>query len=144
MTDLGLRRGILEFNAMVLDTTEGLTNVGGNIDLRSETIDLALKTAAKHFSIGSLPTQIAITGTFKNPTIRPGVEVAARTGAVAGLAILFAPLAILPTIQFGTSAEEDARCGELLVKARESAAGKALPSPPQQNPGLHKDAPSRR
>jgi uncharacterized protein involved in outer membrane biogenesis len=144
VTDLGLRRGILEFNAMVLDTTEGLTDVGGNIDLRSETIDLALKTAAKHFSIGSLPTQIAITGTFKNPTIRPGVEVAARTGAVAGLAILFAPLAILPTIQFGTSAEEDARCGELLVKARASAAGKALPSPPQQNPDLHKDAPSRR
>jgi uncharacterized protein involved in outer membrane biogenesis len=144
VTDLGLRRGILEFNAMVLDTTEGLTNVGGNIDLRSEKIDLVLKTDAKHFSIGSLPTQIAITGTFKNPSIRPGAEVAARTGAVAGLAILFAPLAILPTVQFGTSAEEDARCGELLGQARASAAGKALPSAPPQNLDVHKGSPSRR
>lgn len=39
------------------------------------------------------------------------------TPAVAGLAALFAPLAILPAIQFGTSEQEDARCGELLRQA---------------------------
>ena len=47
----------------------------------------------------------------------------------AGLGVLFVPLAILPTIQFGTSAAEDRRCGELLHQARESAGGKALPAP---------------
>lgn len=88
-----------------------------------------LKTDSKHFSIGSLPTRINITGTFKDPKIRPGAQVAARAGAAAGLAVLFLPLAILPTVQFGTSAAEDARCGELLRQARASAGGKALPAP---------------
>jgi AsmA family protein len=129
--DLGMQRGILEFKAMTLDTGEGITNVRGNVDLSKETIDLALKTDAKHFSVGSLPTRVNISGTFKDPKIRPGAEVGARAGAVAGLAALFVPLAILPTIQFGTSEAEDAHCGELLQQARASAGGKALPPPLQ-------------
>lgn len=127
--DLVLKRGILDFRTLVLDTGEAITNVGGDIDLAKETLDLQLKTDAKHFSIGSLPTRIHIGGTFKDPSIRPGAEVAARAGAAAGLAVLFAPLAILPTIQFGTSEADDARCGELLREARASAGGKALPPP---------------
>ncbi|HEY1412919.1 MAG TPA: AsmA family protein, partial [Rhodopila sp.] len=129
VTDLVLERGILDFKAMTLDTGEAITNVGGNLSLSKETIDLALKTDAKHFSIGSIPTRINITGTFKDPSIRPGAAAAARVGAAAGLAVLFAPLAILPTIQFGTSAADDARCGELLQQARATAGGKALPPP---------------
>jgi uncharacterized protein involved in outer membrane biogenesis len=131
VVDLGMQRGVLEFKAMTLDTGEAITNVGGNLNLDKETIDLALKTDAKHFSVGSLPTRINIGGTFKDPKIRPGGEVAARAGAAAGLAALFVPLAILPTIQFGTSEADDARCGQLLQQARSSAGGKALP-PPQQ------------
>jgi hypothetical protein len=121
----------MDFKAMTLDTGEANTNVGGHINLAKETIDLALKTDAKHFSIGSLPTRINIGGTFKDPSIRPAGEAAARVGAAAGLAVLFAPLAILPTIQFGTSEAEDARCGQLLQQARASAGGKALPAPIQ-------------
>jgi uncharacterized protein involved in outer membrane biogenesis len=131
VSDLVLQRGVLDFKNFVLDTGEGITNVGGDIDLGSEAIDLALKTDAKHFSIGSLPTRINIGGTFKSPSIRPGAEAAARAGAAAGLAALFAPLAILPTIQFGTSDAEDARCNDLLQQARASAGGKALPPPVQ-------------
>ena len=127
VSDLGLRDGVLEFNGMVLETAEGVTDVGGHIDLRSEDIDLALKTASKHFSVGSLPTRIAITGTFKSPSIHPAAEVAARAGAVAGLAALFAPLAILPTIQFGTSEQEDARCSDLLRRARHPRAARLFP-----------------
>jgi AsmA family protein len=138
--DLGLQRGVLDFNLLTLDTGEAITNVGGNLDLSKETIDLALKTDAKHFSVGSLPTRIAITGTFKNPSIRPGAESAARAGAAAGLAAVFAPLAILPTVQFGTSEADDARCGILLQQARASAGGKALPAPVQDAKGA---APAR-
>jgi uncharacterized protein involved in outer membrane biogenesis len=129
--DLGLTRGVLDFKAMTLQTGEGITNVGGNLDLAKETIDLALKTDSRHFSVGSLPTRINITGTFKDPSIKPGAEVAARAGAAVGLGVLFLPLAILPTIQFGTSEADDARCGELLQQARATAGGKALPSPLQ-------------
>jgi uncharacterized protein involved in outer membrane biogenesis len=127
--DLGLKRGVLDFTAVTLDTGEAITNVGGDVDLGKETIDLALKTDSKHFSIGSLPTRLSISGTFKDPSIRPGAEIAARAGAAAGLAVLFAPLAILPTIQFGTSEADDQRCGDLLRQARASAGGKALPAP---------------
>jgi uncharacterized protein involved in outer membrane biogenesis len=129
--DLALQRGVLDFKAMTLETGEGITNVGGNLDLSKETIDLALKTDSRHFSIGSLPTRINITGTFKDPSIKPGGEVAARAGAAVGLGVLFVPLAILPTIQFGTSEADDARCGELLQQARASAGGTALPAPVQ-------------
>jgi uncharacterized protein involved in outer membrane biogenesis len=132
--DLGLRRGILDFKAMTLDTGEAIVNVGGEVDLSKETIDLGLKTESKHFSIGSLPGRLNIGGTFRDPTIRPGAEEAGRLGASAGLAVLFAPLAILPTIQFGTSDQEDARCSQLLEQARAGAGGKALPAPRQTPP----------
>jgi len=131
--DLVLKRGLLDFRALTLDTSEAIVNVGGDVNLANETLDLALKTDSKHFTVGSLPTRINISGTFKDPTIRPGAEVAARAGATAGLAALFAPLAILPTIQFGTSDAEDARCGALLQQARAGGAGgKALPAGGQQ------------
>jgi AsmA family protein len=129
VSDLALRRGTLDIKAMTLDTGEAITDVGGEANLGTDAVDLWLKTDSKHFSVGSLPTRITITGTLKDPKIRPGAQIAARAGAAAGLAALFAPLAILPTIQFGTSAAEDRRCGELLHQARESAGGKALPAP---------------
>jgi AsmA family protein len=128
---LALRQGVLDFKAMTLETGEGITNVTGDVNLKQETIDLHLKTDSKHFSVGTLPTNINITGTFKNPSIRPGGAVAARAGAVAGLGVLFAPLAILPTIQFGTSQDEDQRCGRLLQQARSESNGKVIPAPDQ-------------
>jgi uncharacterized protein involved in outer membrane biogenesis len=143
--NLALRQGILDFNTMVLDTGKAITEVGGNIDLRSETIDLSLKTDAKHFSVGSLPSRLTIAGTLKDATIRPGPQTAARAGAVVGLAALFAPLAILPTIQFGTSEQEDTRCGELLRQVRtSSSSGKALPPTPQQAAVEEKRVPAER
>ena len=132
VSKLDLRQGILGFNTMVLDTGEAITEVDGNIDLRSERIDLNLKTDAKHFTVGSLPTRLTIAGTLKDATIRPGAQAVARAGAVVGLGALFVPLAILPTIQFGTSEQEDARCGELLRQAWASPGGRALPPPPPQ------------
>jgi hypothetical protein len=129
--DLALRQGILNFQALTLETGTAITNVDGNLNLKQEAIDLHLKTESKHFSIGSLPTSLNISGTFKNPSIRPGPAVAARAGAAAGLGALFAPLAILPTIQFGTSEAQDQRCERLLQQARSEAGGMALPAPAQ-------------
>jgi uncharacterized protein involved in outer membrane biogenesis len=124
---LALRRGLLDFQAMTLQTKDSLINVDGTISLVKEAIDLSLKTDSRHFSVGSLPTRLNISGTFRHPDIIPGAQGVIRGGALAGLGVLFAPLALLPTVQFGTSAEEDARCGELLRQARASAGGAALP-----------------
>ena len=51
--DLGLKRGTLDFNAFVVDTGEAIVNVGGNVNLASEKIDLNLK------QLEELPCRVA-------------------------------------------------------------------------------------
>jgi hypothetical protein len=95
--------------------------------LRDETLNLHLRTETKHFTIGSLPAPINIGGTFKSPRILPGAELAARGGLAAGLAAIFPPLALLPTIQFGT--EDSHQCDRLLHEARQKPGGERVPAP---------------
>ena len=67
---LALRRGLLDFQAMTLRTKDSLINVDGTISLAKEAIDLSLKTDARHFSVGSLPTRLNISvpsGTLTSP-----------------------------------------------------------------------------
>jgi AsmA family protein len=129
ITDGSLERGTLKVQALILDTGEAIITGAGGADLRTEQLDLQLKTNAKHFAIGSLPTPLNIGGTLKNPSIRPGAELAVRGGLAAGLGVAFPPLALLPTIQFGTSEEEDRRCEATLARARQELGGQRLPRP---------------
>ena len=95
--------------------------------LGKEVLDLRLRTDSKHFSIGSLPTSIGITGSFKSPEIAPEMgELGARAGAAVGLGVLFAPLALLPTIQLGVG--ENSQCERLARAGREPQGGGAAPS----------------
>jgi len=106
--DLALNHGILQTKVLALDTSESDVHGTGDINLARETIDYTLRTQATHFTIGTLPTPIDITGTFKNPSIRPeALPLAARAGAAIGLGILFPPLALLPTIQLGLGDHND-------------------------------------
>ena len=110
--DWTLRRGILSTNTLILDTSHNVVSGSGDVNLRNETLDYRLKTDAKHFSIGTLPAPIAITGRFKNPSIKPEVlPLAARGGIAAALGFLFPPAALLPTIQFGIG--DDPHCVRL-------------------------------
>jgi uncharacterized protein involved in outer membrane biogenesis len=79
-----LQQEVATIQAFVLDTKEGVVNGAGSVNLRDESVTLRLRTEAKHFTIGSLPTPINITGTPKNPGIMPGAELLARGGAAAG------------------------------------------------------------
>jgi AsmA family protein len=74
-----------------------------------------------------LPTRLNISGTFRRPDVTLGRKPSPRAGAVAGLGVLFGPLALLPTVQFGTSAEEDARCGGLGLMAPHCRSGSNQP-----------------
>ncbi|HTW25660.1 MAG TPA: AsmA family protein [Acetobacteraceae bacterium] len=108
-----LRDGVLETRALVLDTGEAIVDGSGTVDLKDERLDYRIRTRAKHFTIGSLPAPIGITGTFKHPSIRPDLaSLGARGGIAAGLGFLAAPLALLPTIQLGVG--DDHRCDALL------------------------------
>jgi uncharacterized protein involved in outer membrane biogenesis len=101
VTDLPMRQGIVDTKVFLLDTEEGRVTGTGTIDLRQQTLDYALTTRAKHFSVGSLPGPINLVGPITSPSIRPGAEVIARAGAATGLGILTGVGALLPTIQFG-------------------------------------------
>ncbi len=127
ITDFALEHGVLRTRALLLDTNEAVVSGTGTIDLRNEAIDLQIRTAPKHFSIGSLPGPINISGTLKKPAIRPSVQAAARAGAVGVLGALLPPLAVLPTIQFGTA--DNHRCQGLLAGARQRAPGTPPPAP---------------
>ncbi len=131
IADLALRRGLLAIQALVLDTGEAVVEGTGTVSLKTETLNLQIRTDAKHFSIGSLPAPINIGGTLKNPSLVPGAELLARGGAAAGLGIAFPPLAILPTIQFGIG--DDGRCNNLLTRAKRQGGGQQLP--PNRRPG---------
>jgi uncharacterized protein involved in outer membrane biogenesis len=117
VTDLPLHDGIVDTKVLLLDTNEARVTGSGTIDFRDQTLNYALTTRSKHFSIGSLPGPIDLSGKLGDPSIRPGTEVVARAGAAAGLGVLLTPLgALLPTIQFGvgndnacTKAEADER-----------------------------------
>ncbi len=128
ITDLVLQQGMVDARTMLLDTDEARVGGKGDVNLRDESLKLVLNTESKHFSVGSLPAPVNITGTFAKPSVLPDLAVVgARAGAAVGLGILLTPLgALLPTIQLGTG--EDGACAGLLASA------KAPPSVPARPP----------
>ncbi|MGI4957413.1 MAG: AsmA family protein [Janthinobacterium lividum] len=99
--DMPLKDGVLSTNAFLLQTTEARSTGRGTVNFKNQTLDYNLTTRSTHFSVGSLPGPIHITGKLGKPGIAPGAEVIARAGVATGLGIVLAPLALLPTIQFG-------------------------------------------
>lgn len=126
--DMPLKDGILSTNSFLLQTTEARSTGRGTVDFKNQTLDYSLTTRSTHFSVGSLPGPIHITGKLGKPGIAPGAEVVARAGVAAGLGVVLAPLALLPTIQFGVgeagacqSALEDVRTHPAAPPARHVA-----------------------
>ncbi len=101
VASLPLHDGVLDTNLFVLQTGEARTTGKGTIDFHDDAIRYALTTRSTGFSVGSLPGPINIGGTLSDPSILPGAEIVGRGAAAAALGVVFAPLAILPTVQFG-------------------------------------------
>lgn len=125
--DFALQRGILSTRALILDTSEAIVGGTGWIDMRNEALNLQIRTAPKHFTIGSLPGPINIGGTMKHPRILPSAQTIARAGIAGALGAILPPLAALPTIQFGVT--DHHRCDALLMQARHVAPGTPPPAP---------------
>lgn len=114
----------------MLDTDASRIGITGGVNLRTERMGLTLRTQAKHFSVGSLPTPIGVGGTLGSPSIKPDLaEGGARAAAAVGLGVLLTPVAgLLPTIQFGTG--EDHACAGLLqeIKTPPRESGRVAPA----------------
>jgi len=128
--DMPLQHGVVSFQPLILDTGEAIVRGSGTIDLRDEHLDLQVRTAPKHISIGSLPAPIDISGTFKHPAIRPGPELAVRGGIAAALGAIFPPLAALPMIQLGVGNSH--ACDRVLAEIKQQPGGQNLPAPRSQ------------
>ncbi len=102
VSDFTLHDGLVDTRALLVATKEANILGAGTINLENEKLDLAMKTDATHFQIGSLSTPIDFGGTMKHPSVFPAVgPLALKGGAAVGLGILFPPLALLPTIRLG-------------------------------------------
>ena len=97
--DAGMQRGLITPRTFFLDTDASRIGVNGTVSLYNEAMALKIETDSKHFSVGTLPTPIDVTGTFSTPHIRPEAgPLAVRGGAAIALGIIGTPLAaLLPT-----------------------------------------------
>ena len=127
IADMPLKDGILSARTFLIQTSEARTVGKGDVDLRNQTLDYALTTRSSHFSVGSLPGAIDVTGKLGSPSILPGKEVVARAGAAAALGVLLVPLAIIPTVQLGVG---EGACTDALRETREDPAAPPAPAPP--------------
>jgi uncharacterized protein involved in outer membrane biogenesis len=113
ITDFGLHDGHVDTKTLLVATKEANILGAGTIDLESEKLNLALRTDATHFQIGSLSTPIDFGGTMKHPSVLPAAgPLAVKAGAAVGLGILFPPLALIPTIRLGLG--DQSACNDTL------------------------------
>jgi len=102
VSDFALTDGLVQTKTFLLATPKANILGTGTINLATEKINLALRTEATHFSVGSLSTPINVGGTLKTPSIRPAaLPLAESLGQEVQLGMMFPPLAILPTIRLG-------------------------------------------
>jgi len=102
VSDFALTDGVMDTKTFLLATAEANILGSGTVNLDTQKLNLALRTQATHFSIGSLSTPININGTLKYPSILPAAgPLAERAGPAIALGILFPPLALIPTIRLG-------------------------------------------
>ncbi|WP_119169213.1 AsmA family protein [Algihabitans albus] len=93
--------GLAESRAMVLDTASFSLAGGGNVDLRSEELDLTFDTASRVPSLVSLAIPFRVQGTMKNPSVVPD-PVGALRGVAGAAATIANPLAVLGAVAGGS------------------------------------------
>jgi hypothetical protein len=100
------RDGVLTAQRLLIDTGAVQAQGKGVIDLRNETLNLALSGKPKHFRLIRVAAPITLTGRLDQP----------KLGVAAVLGAVVSPLAaILPFISLGTV--KDADCSALLAEA---------------------------
>ena len=128
-----IKNGIAKSTGLLFDTEKMTITGGGQINLRSEKLDMQIKPHAKDASLVSLSVPIDIGGTLKSPSARPST--AALVKGVAGLALTaINPLALLAlTVSAGESDKNP--CIAALEKARSVKPKTTLAAPADQKSG---------
>jgi hypothetical protein len=103
---------------LVLDTAKVNIVGSGNINFSDESIHLRLVPESKGFSLASLRGPIAVSGSFKNPVLRPELgEVIVRGGLAIALGAVSSGVgALIPLLDFGS--DQESNCKTLLGEAK--------------------------
>lgn len=122
IADFIVLEGVMKTQAFVIDTTDTNIRSAGQINLGKESLDLRLTAYPKNPSILSARTPLIVTGTLKEPNVRPEIApLATRAAASIALSALLTPIAgIIPWIELGLG--EDSQCQALLNAAKQDTA----------------------
>jgi uncharacterized protein involved in outer membrane biogenesis len=128
--DFAVTDGVMHTRSFVMDTTDAVVNVSGDINLAKELLALDVRPKSKGLRIISLRTPLYIHGTFKNPDVGlyKGV-IALKAGAAVGLAAVAPFAAVVPLINMGRTADTD--CAGLLSDA---STAPTAPAPGKKEP----------
>jgi uncharacterized protein involved in outer membrane biogenesis len=98
--NLVVSKGQVDPRLFLVDTQNAQINVGGNIDLATEKMDMDVTPHTKGLRVFSLRAPLYIRGTFKKPDVGVDVgRIALKGGVAVGLGVLVTPVAaLLPLI----------------------------------------------
>ncbi|MFN2646558.1 MAG: AsmA family protein [Burkholderiales bacterium] len=120
IADFGVKNGVMNTNAFVFDTDVVDVEGSGNVNLKSEGLDLTLNPHPKDRSIASLNSPLYIRGSFGAPKVAPDWKKLGKKGVGAVVMGLLNPLlAVLPLMQEGK--DKESPCGALIAEATKSA-----------------------
>jgi AsmA family protein len=123
VSDFEVKGGIAHAGNFVVDTSDTIIKVSGDVSLREESLDIETKPYPKDLSPLAVRTPLTMKGPLRDPKIRPKPgPLAARVAAAAALGAIAPPLAALALIETGPG--KDAPCGELLAQAKQKGAVK--------------------
>ncbi|HEX4929044.1 MAG TPA: AsmA family protein [Burkholderiales bacterium] len=118
--DFAVKNGVMHTNALVFDTNVVNVQGSGEVNLKSEAMDLKLKPQPKDSSVASLNSPLYIRGTFGEPKVSPDVGKLAAKGLGAVLMGVINPLlAVLPLLKEGK--DKDSPCAKLIAQAKKPA-----------------------
>jgi uncharacterized protein involved in outer membrane biogenesis len=125
IADFGVKNGLMQSNALVIDTSDTQLRGKGSLNLNDEALDLVLRAEPKDATLISARTPITVGGTLKKPDVGvKGRNLLVRGGAAAGLAILFPPAALVAFIE--PALGKDSECATLIRTMNARAGSKAL------------------
>ena len=139
IADFAVGDGLMRTNAFVFDTAVANISGEGEINLKTEEINLTLRPQPKDRSLASLNSPLYIRGTFSAPKVNVDMKRIAGKGIGALVMGAINPLlAVLPLMKEGD--RKDSPCTELIAQAttsakaaaaakKSAAAGGSAPSP---------------
>jgi uncharacterized protein involved in outer membrane biogenesis len=128
---LALEHGVAVPRLAVLDNADSTLRIGGQVDLRDESLALRVVTRPKDISPFTLRTPVTVGGSFAQPVVGvEGSRLAGRALAAVVLGAVAAPAAaVLPFIDPGSQAATDP-CAGVPAAAPAASAAVARKRPP--------------